>query len=365
MRAGRKVARHGFQGRNQMPVIDSNLMINRRVPFSKRPADDNPARVLFGPDRIYLFIRSVGLMIFLFSLQGGSLISAPPDALGSPTPPAIDLTGKPVPHLAPGTLASHPQRSGYSHLVTLAMPRLASGSLDSLPEYAKQYASMFHFTALANVKAVTTGNRTDYLLDRFGVGTSMKINGQIVVVTPQTASGLGLNLRMVERGILKANEKDLSQIKQIARTSRMIIFDVPTNMLVGEKHQQQLLRYFVWASPATGKIGTLVWRLKDTRSGDYAISSNDMQLLPPNYTEDRAIHVSKGPLLSKIPSASRFALVTIPQGTSVPFSPRMRSVAALKKIGLQDLRTMMSGVSESLTMVPPVEQANNRPAQFR
>jgi len=265
--------------------------------------------------------------------------------------------------LAPGTLVGHPQQSGYSNLVTLVMPRLASGEVDSLPEYAKQYAGMFHLTMLANVKTVITGDRTDYLLDRFGVGISMQINENLVVVTPPTANELGLKLRMIERGILKGNEKDLQEITQVARTSRMIIFDVPTNMLVDNKHEKQILRYFVWASPASGKLGALVWRLSDTKSGQYVIASKDMQLLPQNYTEDRAIHVSKGPLLSNIPTANRFALVSLPRGTSISFSPRMRTVAALKTMTVQNLHTMMTGTSESLAMAPASQQAKRNTSQ--
>lgn len=346
-----------------MSVIDSHLMDRNRC--ATRGPDPRFGDSLFHQTAcsMHTGLRFVALIILLTSLPQVSLHAAPPSALGSKSVPSVDMIRKPVARLAPGTLVRNPQQSGYSNVVTLAMPRLATGEIDSLPEYAKQYAGMFHFTALANVKTVNTGDRTDYLLDRFGVGISMQINGQLVVVTPKTASELGLNLRMIERGILKGNEKDLSGITQIARTSRMIIFDAPTNMLVDGKHKKQILRYFVWASPASGKIGALVWSLTDTKTNQYTIASNNMQLLPPNYTEDRAIHVSKGPLLSNIPTANRFALITIPQGTSVPFSPKMRTVAALRTMNVQNLHTMMAGASESLATVPMVQQANNQNAK--
>jgi len=287
--------------------------------------------------------------------------AAPPAAAASTT--SVDMSRKPVPRLTPGILVGDPQQSGYSNVVTLAMPRLAAGEVDSLPEYAKHYAGMFHFTILANVKAVTSGNRTDYLLDRLGVGTSMDINQQWVIVTPDTANRLGADLRMIERGILKGNEKDLNAITQIARTSRMIIFDAPTNMLMGDKHRKKILRYFVWASPASGKLGALVWMLGDQKQAHYAIESGNMQLLPGNYREDRAIHVTKGPLRSNIPTANRFALVQLPQGTPVSFSARMRSVAALRTMNMQDLHEMMIGVSESLAQVPRVQQARQSAAR--
>ena len=284
--------------------------------------------------------------------------AAPPAAVISSAIPGVDMARKPVPQLMPGTLVGNPQQSGYSNVVTLAMPRLASGEIDSLPEYAKRYAGMFHFTVLANIKTVTAGNRTDYLLDRFGVGLSMDINRQLVIVTPDTANRLGANLQMIERGILKGNEKDLKVITQVARTSRMIIFDASINMLIDDKHRKRILRYFVWASPASGKLGVLVWLLGDQKSAQYAIESSCMQLLPPDYREDRAIHVSKGPLLSNIPTANRFALAQIPQGTPVPFSAKMRKVAALRTMKVQDLHEMMTGVSESLAQVPLIQQAS-------
>ena len=348
-----------------MSVIDSDLT------SGKRHSGDGLGTRVIGlvskptAHKMRSGIRFVLSTLVLICLPQVRLEAIPPSATDSSSVPQVDLARQPVPRLAPGTLVGHPQQSGYSNLVTLVMPRLAAGEVDSLPEYAKQYASMFHLTMLANVKTVITGDRTDYLLDRFGVGISMQINGNLVVVTPPTANELGLNLRMIERGILKGNEKDLQEITQVARTSRMIIFDVPTNMLVDSKHEKQILRYFVWASPASGKLGALVWRLSDTKSGQYAIESKEMQLLPPNYTEDRVIHVSKGPLLSKIPTANRFALVSLPRGTSIPFSPKMRTVAGLKTMNVQNLHAMMAGTSESLAMAPAPQQAKRNTSQHK
>lgn len=345
-----------------MSVIDTPLMYRKsnaqhgsRIGFRAQP---------LSPNAKHRWARfCVWILIFLLvPTQKTSLHAASPGPASTTAIPSVNMQRKPVPRLSPGTVVANPPRSGFSNVVTITMPRLAAGEIDSLPEYAKQYAGMFHFTALANVRTVKNGDRTDYLLDRFGVGISMKIDGRLVVVTPGTANGLGLKLGMIERGILKGNEKDLDGITQVARTSRMIIFDVPTNMLVEDKHKKQILRYFVWASPASGKLGVLVWSLSDTKSEHYTLACTNMQLLPPNYTEDRAIHVSKGPLLSNIPTANRFALVTLPQGTPVPFSKKMRTVATLRTMSVEHLHTMMAGVSESLAMVPATQQANSQPA---
>lgn len=265
--------------------------------------------------------------------------------------PSVDMSHKPVPRLQPGIIIGDQQQSGYSDLVTLVLPRLSSGYVNSLPEYAKRYASMFKFTALADVKPVTVNGRTDYLLDRFGIGFAMDINGKLVVVTPGTANKLGANLGMIDRGVLSGNEDCLDDIIQVARTSRMIIFDAKANFLIGDKHEERILRYFIWASPASGKLGILVWRLKDNGRSGYAIDSPSMQLLPAGYREDRQINVSKGGLLSSIPTPDRFALIQIPEGTPVPFSAKMRAVAALKDMTPDHLREMMTGAGESLAKI--------------
>ena len=273
---------------------------------------------------------------------------------------SVDMAHKPVARLQPGIIIGDEQQSGYSELVTLVLPRLSSGYVDSLPEYAKRYASMFKFTALADVKPVTVNGRTDYLLDRFGIGFSMEINGKLVVVTPDTANKLGANLGMIDRGVLSGNEDCLNDIIQIARTSRMIIFDAKANMLIDDKHEERLLRYFIWASPASGKLGILVWRIRDNGRSGYALDSPSMQLLPAGYREDRQINVSKGGLLSSIPTPDRFAMVQIPQGTPVPFSAKMRSVAALKNMTPDNLREMMSGAGESLAQIS--QRPSSQPA---
>jgi len=272
------------------------------------------------------------------------------------SPPTVDLKHKPLPVLQPGIVVGQPSAFGYSDLVTLIFPRLASGDIDSLPDYSKTYARMFQTTILANVMERIVADQRVFILEKIGIGFAMNIKGKTTIVTSATANDLGANLGFIDRGVLSGNEDCLNEVIQVARTDRLVIFDAQANMLIGEEHESRMLRHFVWVSPASGKLGILVWQLKDDDNGQYTVDSDNMQLLPCGMKEDRKIHVSSaGFLRSKIPTPDRFALEQIPQGTPVPFSPRMRRVAGLKQITRQDLETLLSGASESLIML----QSNN------
>lgn len=260
--------------------------------------------------------------------------------------PAIDLKAKPLPRVAPGVVIGQENSSGYSDLVTLVLPRLSSGYLDSLPEYSKRYAAMFKFTVLANV--VKDSETSQHLLDKVAIGFAMDIKGKMIAVTEGTANQYGAELGMIDRRVLRGNEDCLDDVVQIARTNRMVVFDAKANMLIGTEHEERVLRHFVWVSPKSGSIGFLVWQLNDGGAAAYEVDSRTMQLLPPGFKEDRQIHVSDAGFLNSIPTPARFALVQVPQGTAIPISPAMKKVAGKKSLTPADLQVMVSAVAEGI-----------------
>jgi len=262
--------------------------------------------------------------------------------------PDIDLSQHPVPRLAPGIVIGQAKNAGYSDLVTLVLPRLASGSIESLPEFAKTYTSMFKFTVLADVRPAVDGELQYYKLDKVGVGFAMDIKGQTTTVTQDTANNYGADLGFIARNVLAGNEDCLDEIVQVARTRQLIVFDAKANMLVDETHKQRIIRHFVWASPDGGKIGFLVWLLDETKAAQYAFASPAMQWLPGGYQEDRQIHVSAGGLLSSIPTPDRFAMVKLPPGVTVPMSEKLKSVAGNKSFTKSDLDRLLAGAAESM-----------------
>lgn len=268
------------------------------------------------------------------------------------TPGSVDLVHRPLPRLQPGIVIGEQQRYGYSNVATIVLPRLASGKVDSLPEFARRYASMFNLTILANVVEQTSEAQTVYLLDKIGVGFAMNLNDKMTIVTSDTANALGANLGMIDRGVLSGNEDCLDDMVQIARSDQFVVFDAQAYMLVGDKHESRILRHLIWTAPSSGMLGFLVWQLKDNGRGSYAIDSAEMQLLPPGFQEDRKIHVSAGNFLSsRIPTPDRFALESVPRGTPVPFAERIRPVAGNKQMTAHDLQVLLDGVGESLALL--------------
>ncbi len=299
-------------------------------------------------------VLAVVISVFLLTQTGSSLAETPSAIVAVP----VDLTHRELPRLQPGIVVTQPQDFGYSDVVTIVYPRFASGAIDSLPDYAKRYASMFHMTILANVVGHPVQDQTAFLLDKIGIGFAMEINNKLTIVTKDSANALGASLGMIDRTVLSGNEDCLVDVVQIARTDRLIVFDAKANLLIGDKHEPRILRHFVWASPASGKLGILIWQLKENGPGPHAIDSAHMQLLPAGFKEDRKIHVSAGNFLSsKIPTPDRFALESLPQGTPVPFSERMKQVAGKSKMTASDLESLLAGASESLALMSPTSVA--------
>lgn len=301
-----------------------------------------------------LRVRLTGLttktlaIVVAVSLASVSALTSAEERLLNVRPATVDLTPRPMPRLQPGIVLGKHQASGYSDMLTLAEPRLAAGHIDSLPQFAHRYASMFKFTVLANVVRYRAGNQDAFLLKNVGVGFAMDIKGETVVVTSDSANQLGADLGRIERGVLSGNESSLEEIIQVARTGQLIVFDAKANILVGSKHGERFVRHFVWVSPKTGKLGFLVWLLNDQGREDYTVVARDMQWLPSGFREDRRIHVSEGGLFSAIPTPDRFALVSLPQGQSVPMTPPLRSVAGAKTLSKAELQALISGVTNSL-----------------
>ncbi len=280
---------------------------------------------------------------------GASLVMA-----SQPFPnPYLDTTPRQLELIPPGVVVTQHAEHGWSDLVTIAHPRLGAGAVDSIPEFAGRYASMFKFTVLANVRQAPVNGQPQYWLDKLAIGLAMDVKGQSIVVTKDTAAQFGGELGMIERGVLGGNEDSLKDIKQIARTERLIMFDAQANMAVGDEHEMMVLRHLVWVSPNTGKLGILVWLLEEDKDNakKYALAEPQMQLLPPGYQEDRVIHVSEGGLLSRIPTPDRFALLSVPPGTAVPFSDEMSRVAGLKAYDREDLQRLVAGVGQSIAQL--------------
>jgi len=238
---------------------------------------------------------------------------------------AIDLTRKPLARIPVGTVVGEKPPPGWSNLVLIAIPTLVPEDEAAAPRIAAHYARMFKFTVLANVAPKKTPRKARFCLQQVARGFAMTIEGQEKIISGQNT--LGGDLGIFGKLILKENEKILdNDVLQVARTPTMLIFDAKAVMRRGTDHEGMLMRHALVVDPSTGRLFTLVWLL--TR--DYALAEEAMQLLPEGLWEKRFLSVKSENFIAGLPTREAFALRQVPQGTAVPYTPTLQSVATVK-----------------------------------
>lgn len=257
---------------------------------------------------------------------------------------------KPMPVLEAGIVIGRHQEFGYSNLVTIVDSDLTDGAVESLPSSARDYTRMFHFAVLANVVREEQGEKKPFQLEKVGIGFAMEINSQMVVVNAAKAEDLGADLGMIGKGVLRGNEDCLPEIVEVARTNRLVIFDAEANMLIGKLHEKRIIRHLIWVTPENGKLGLLVWQLKDldteTKATDFQLDLPTMNIVRVGVAEKRRIHVTKGGFLGMFPKPEQFALVSLPPGEVIEVPEKMRAVAGKRTFTLEDLQLLVDGVKE-------------------
>jgi hypothetical protein len=268
------------------------------------------------------------------TLQDGPGVPPPRPPLEGPEPAQaapgqpqyVDLVARSLERIPVGTAIGKEAPANWTHLVLMATPTLTDEDLRDAPKMATHYARMFKFTLLANVAGQKDGARTTYRLQRLARGFAIDINGKETVIDGKNT--LGADLGFFGKRILAENEAILDKdVYQVARTGTMMIFDAQAVMLAGKDHIKMIMRHAVLVDPDTGRLSTLVWLLSRTATG-LAPAEKALQLLPPNMQEARLLHVLKDRFTLGIPAPDAFALVRIPQGTAIAYTPELQQSAA-------------------------------------
>src|SRR5262249_51333651 len=102
--------------------------------------------------------KQAALEIPLSLIQGGGGLN---QLQAQAQAPAVDLVSRALPRITPGTIipAEGPPQL-WSHMILFATPTLSAADLKEAPKIAAEYARMFKFTLLANVKKNPQNNRS-------------------------------------------------------------------------------------------------------------------------------------------------------------------------------------------------------------
>lgn len=264
-----------------------------------------------------------------------------------------DFTPKPMARIPAGTVVGGKTVDGWSDPVIFVKGSLTAGDTEAVSATVQKYGEMFNLVVLANVKQEPDES---YILDKVAIGFSTPINGKHVVITPDSHKRLGANLGWIGGSVFSANDAALKDSKQIARYDHGLIMDAPTLMLVDGKHQMRTVRHFFWISAKTGRLGTLVWPMREI-AGGYQCATDAMQLLPKNMHDDRVMHVDGNAFnFAGLPNDKAFAVVKVPRGKSIPFTPELRQAASVKEFDQTRYINLLKLVSQSIS------QATNKTA---
>ena len=263
--------------------------------------------------------------------------------------------------LPAGTLVAEHPGAGWNRVVLLAKPRLASGDLDRIPRLANRYATMFCLTIMACVTQEEEGETVQFKLSELGVGYALPRNGQYVVVSSATPAPSDPGLGFVEKRVLAASEKCLADVVPIAHHDTLWIFDAKAIVLERGEHQDRVVRHAVWVYPLQGQLAMLVWLLAGDQPPGYRMVEHVMQLVPPNFVEDRQFHVKADEFYFGIPSARAFALVQLPQGQPIRVTPELATLASAKHYTAASLNQLAEALAKTVqargVVCPPLPRS--------
>jgi hypothetical protein len=152
--------------------------------------------------------------------------------------------------------------------------------------------------------------------------------------------------------ILAGNEKCINEdVRQVARTSTMLIFDARSPMRRANVHVSMVMRHALLVDPDTGKLSTLVWLM----TKDYEPTEDSLQLLPEGMREQRwlSFDLKKFTAFGQIPTAEAIALRQLPQGTAIPWTPELRKAGSVQKFDEESVRRAEQTLRVTALQVAP------------
>jgi hypothetical protein len=152
-----------------------------------------------------------------------------------------------------------------------------------------------------------------YKLAKAAVGLGTRIGGKDTIITPDTQRRLGADLGLLARVVLRTAQEKIGEIRIVARSPSMILFDSPSYLVVERKHKPVVLRYALLVDERMGRLNALVWAL-GREDGKYSGPLGSIQWLPPNLTGDCVLHVDGNEFSLGQPTEKAFAATALPKG---------------------------------------------------
>jgi hypothetical protein len=244
----------------------------------------------------------------------------------------VNVEQRPLDRIKVGTVIEKEAPKGWTNLVLFAVPTLTPEDERDAPKTATYYAQMFKFTVLANVAQLSDNGKQSYYLHTVARGFATPVKGKETVISSSNTRGASLGL--FGRTILEENENILDkEVRQVARTPTMLIFDAKAIMLRDKAHVPMIMRHALVVDPSSGRLYTLIWLL----TPEYQVAEDAIQLLPDPMFEKRLLSVDRNKFTLGIPDKDAFALRQVPPGTPILYTPALRQGATTKTFDAQNV----------------------------
>lgn len=244
-----------------------------------------------------------------------------------PVPPGH--VGEVVPELVtiePGTIVGDGPPAGWSHLVIKSIMHLESGDVASLPDFARETATLFRTVVLADVRPVpSSGGQSTYFLHRIGAGLALADREGDTIVDSASLDRLGIELPLVSKLVLDRAEAALHRGRLAARTPTFALYDASVELAEGDRHRSILLRYALLVDPSNGDLRTVVWPV--AAAPDDRVPPSSMIALKPLLLFHCGIHVLARRAFGQVPVAWYFAMSGLPPGDAIPMPPELQALA--------------------------------------
>ncbi|MFN4258622.1 MAG: hypothetical protein ACK4RK_04945 [Gemmataceae bacterium] len=245
-----------------------------------------------------------------------------------PQPPPFDVTPRRLFGIEPGTVIGTEPPKGWTHLILKSQPRIGAGDVHKASAIVRRMSSLMFTAVVANVKGEYVNGVPHYYLEKLGVGLGVKVQGQDMIVTPETQQQLGANLDFVARQVLAGGYERLSDVFSVAQSRSFALVDALNYLHVNGRNQPIVTRYAILVDPQTGRIQTLLWRVNRDYQNKYLGAVGPFEWLPPNKIEDCVLYVDGNEITLGIPSEYAFGMNQLPKGAKqIPIPERLQNLA--------------------------------------
>ena len=255
-----------------------------------------------------------------------------------------------VQKLPSGTLIGPRPPAGWSNVVFVSTPKVAHGDLGKVSSTVVQYAELLHFVVLADVQRQRVGDNVRHHLVEVGFGLAISKSGALIVASGPRAAGLEPpELGILENQVVRGAAASLDEMRIIGRRSTLMLLDSPAVFSLRGEHQALIMRTLIWVDPLSGKLGHLLWLLKENPNGQLELALPAGAYLPTPFHEQREMRVDADEFnYLGLPGPLGFALVRLPPGKAVAMEGPLATLASRKEYTTEQLRQLIAALNAAL-----------------